>query len=124
MDAPTASRTDAPASPRGVAYITVRPYWMSGEFILEDNVPWYRGVERYVGDLEEGLIEPSLRTPDLNYDDYGYALVWKGMELKAGRSNVWEHGMAFSDYLWDHVMQVGDPMEITLVKQERLKPEP
>ena len=112
MDAPTASRTDAPASPRVVAYITVRLYWMSGEFILEDHVPWYRGVERYVQDLEEGLVDPSLCIEQWSQDDpwedlHGYTLVWKDMELQCGRK--------FIDFVEDHGMPVDEPVDIMVV---------
>jgi len=65
MDAPTASRTHAPASPRGNVHITLHLHHaFSGEFIIADRVPLDQCVERYVQDLEEGCIEPSIRIDD------------------------------------------------------------
>ena len=110
MDAPTASRTHAPASPRGNVYITLHLYLASGEFIIADRVPLDPCVERYVQDLEEGCIDPSLRVPipQLEGDDeLRYTLVWKDMELQCGRK--------FIDFVEDHGMPVDVPVDIMVV---------
>ena len=111
MDAPTASRTHAPASPRGNVYITLHLHHaFSGEFIIAHRVPLDEGVERYMQDLEEGCIVPSLRIPipELEGDDeFRYALVWKDMELECGRK--------FIDYVEDHGMPVDVPVDIMVV---------
>ena len=110
MDAPTASRTHAPASPRGNVYITLHLYLASGEFIIAHRVPLEECVERYMQDLEEGCIEPSLRIPipELEGDDeFRYTLVWKDMELECGRK--------FIDFVEDHGMPVDVPVDIMVV---------
>ena len=111
MDAPTASRTHAPASPRGNVYITLHLHLaFSGEFIIAHRVPLDECVERYVQDLEEGCIEPSLRipVPELEGDDeFRYDLVWKDMELECGRK--------FIDYVEEHGMPVDVPVDIMVV---------
>jgi len=110
MDAPTASRTHAPASPRGNVYITLHLYLASGEFIIADRVPLDQDVEGYVQDLEEGCIDPSLRVPipQLEGDDeLQYTLVWKDMELQCGRK--------FIDFVEDHGMPVDEPVDIMVV---------
>ena len=110
MDVPTASRTHAPASPRGNVYITLHLYLASGEFIIAHRVPLDECVERYMQDLEEGCIEPSLRIPipELEGDDeFRYDLVWKDMELECGRK--------FIDYVEEQGMPVDVPVDIMVV---------
>ena len=113
MDAPTASRTHAPASPRGNVYITLHLYLASGEFIIADRVPLDQDVERYVQDLEEGLVDPSFRIDTWSQGDlweeweeclHGYTLVWKDMELQCGRK--------FIDFVEDHGMPVDEPVDV------------
>ena len=112
MDAPTASRTRYPASPRGNVHITLHLYLASGEFIIADRVPLEQDVERYVQDLEEGLVDPSLCIEQWSQDDpwedlHGYTLVWKDMELQCGRK--------FIDFVEDHGMPVDEPVDIMVV---------
>ena len=118
MDAPTASRTHAPASPRGNVYITLHLYLASGEFIIADRVPLDQDVEWYVHHLEEGHVDPSLRIMDGSWSHgdvweewdeivHGYTLVWKDMELLCG--------MKFIDFVEDHGMPVDVPVDIMVV---------
>ena len=122
MAAPTAPRKDAPASPRGKEYITLHLYQASGEFIVADRVPLDQCVGRYVQDLEEGCIEPSIRMDDgveghgarvwedmmwENIEGPGYALVWKDMVLSCGRK--------FVDFVEDNGMTGDEPVEIMVV---------
>ena len=119
MDAPTASRTHAPASPRGNVYITLHLYLPSGEFIIADRVPLDQDVEWYVHHLEEGHVDPSLRIPDGSWSHgdvweewtecvHGYTLVWKDMDLE-------ECGSKFIDFVQDHGMPVDEPVDIMVV---------
>ena len=90
-------------------------YLASGEFIIADRVPLDQDVERYVQDLEEGLVDPSFCIDKWSQDDpwedlHGYTLVWKDMELQCGRT--------FIDFVEDHGMPVDEPVEIVVVKTE------
>ena len=101
---------DAPASPRGKEYITLHLYRLSGEFIIADRVELDQCVERYVQDLEEGCIEPSIRIENTrgDYPWLGYELVWRDMVLDCGKR--------FVEYVEGHGMPVDEPVEITVVK--------
>ena len=83
----------------------------SGEFIIAHRVPLDECVERFVQDLEEGCIEPSLRIPipELEGDDeFRYTLVWKDMELE-------ECGRKFIDLVEEHGLPVDVPVDIMVV---------
>ena len=119
MDAPTASRTHAPASPRGNVYITLHLYRPSGEFLIADQVSLDQDLEWYLHHLEEGHVDPSLRIPDGSwshgdvweeYDTFvhGYTLVWKDMELLSC-------GSKFIDFVENHEMPVDEPVDIVVV---------
>ena len=95
------------ASPRDNRYITLHLYLPSGEFVVEDVVPIIKGVERYVQDLEEGLV-----TPKLGFDSPGfvYELVWNDMVLNDGR--------IFENLVEDHGMSVDEPVDVMVILRE------
>ena len=95
------------ASPRDNRYITLHLYLPSGEFVVEDVVPMIEGVERYVQDLEEGLV-----TPKLGFDSPGfvYELVWNDMVLNDGR--------IFENLVEDHGMSVDEPVDVMVILRE------
>ena len=88
-------------------YITLHLYRASGEFIIADRVPLDQCVDEYLKYLEEGCIEPSLRTVADGDDEFGYTMVWKDMELECGRK--------FYDFVEDHGMPVDEPVDIMVV---------
>ena len=95
------------ASPRDNRYITLHLYLPSGEFVVEDVVPIIKGVERYVQDLEEGLV-----TPKLGFDSPGfvYELVWN--------DKVLNDGGIFKNLVEDHGMSVDEPVDVIVILKE------
>ena len=92
--------------------VTLHLYLPSGEFVAETTQGMHDGIERFVQDLEEGLITPALGLELWNPFDaeFCYLLVWNGMELLDGR--VWE------DLVDDHGMSVTEPNDIINVTAE------
>ena len=101
------------ASPRDNRYITLHVYLPSGEFLVEDVVPMITGVERYVQDLEEGLVTPELgieHSDDETDSRFFYELVWNGMVLECGRK--------LEDLVVDHGMSVDEPVVVMVILKE------
>ena len=113
---------DLPSTPRlpPGTMVTLHLYMVSGEFVAAATEPATEGIERFVQHLEEGLITPELdkkyRFGDERRDDFGYALVWNGIELLDGR--IWE------DLVLDHGLSLHGPNDIIVVITERMRVQP
>ena len=80
---------------------------------MEDVVPIGTDVERYVQDLEEGLVTPELGIEHSDFEtdsSFFYQLVWNGMVLECGRK--------LDDLVVDHGMSVDEPVVVTVTLKE------
>ena len=100
-------------SPRDPRLVTLHLYLPSGDFVIEVTQRMHDGIEKFAQNCEEGNITPALDLElwnPLSRKEFGYHLLWNGMELMDGR--VWQ------DLVDDHGMSVTEPNDIMVVTYE------